>query len=85
MSESEFRHIGIDIQAGIVTLTFNRPEVRNALNQRMMEEIGAAVDASRKGAKRIVYRAPGASGGACLSLAPVITSRHKGVALSLSF
>ncbi len=44
MRESEFQHIRIDLQGGVATLTLDRPEVRNALNQRMMEEIGAAVD-----------------------------------------
>jgi isohexenylglutaconyl-CoA hydratase len=44
MRESEFQHIRIDIDAGVATLTFDRPEVRNALNQRMMEELGIAVE-----------------------------------------
>ena len=47
--------------------------------------IGALVDALIPGPKRLVYRAPGGSGSARLSLAPVITPRTKGVAVSVSF
>jgi isohexenylglutaconyl-CoA hydratase len=61
MRESGFQHIRIDIQAGVATLTFDRPEVRNALNQRMMEEIGAAVDglAARTEIRVVVLRGAG--------------------------
>ena len=44
MADADFRHIRLTAADGVVTLTFDRPEVRNALNQRMMEEIGVAVD-----------------------------------------
>jgi hypothetical protein len=37
------------------------------------------------GRKQVVYRAPGASGNARLSLAPVVTPRTKGVAVSFAF
>ena len=49
--------------------------------------VGALVDAMIPGKKQAVYRAPGAAGAssARLSFAPVITPRHKGVAVSLSF
>jgi hypothetical protein len=47
--------------------------------------IGVAIDAARGGKKVLAYRAPGASGSARLSIAPVITPRTKGVALSYSF
>jgi hypothetical protein len=47
--------------------------------------IGLGIDAARKGKQVLVYRAPGASGGARLSIAPVITPRTKGVAVSYSF
>ena len=47
--------------------------------------IGAGVDAAVKGPKLVVYRAPGASGTARLSIAPVVTARAKGVAVSFAF
>ena len=47
--------------------------------------IGVGVDALIPGRKQVVYRAPGASGSARLSLAPVITPRTKGVAVAYSF
>ena len=47
--------------------------------------VGAAVRAVLPAGRKEVYRAPGASGSACLSLAPEITPRTKGVALSYSF
>jgi hypothetical protein len=48
---------------------------------------GALVDAMVPGKKQAVYRAPGAAGAssARFSLAPVITPRHKGFAVSFSF
>ena len=46
---------------------------------------GAGVDAAIPGRRQVVYRAPGASGSARLSLAPVITPRTKGVMVALSF
>jgi len=47
--------------------------------------IGAGVDAAVKGPKLIVYAAPAASGGGRLSVAPMITPRTKGVAVSFAF
>jgi hypothetical protein len=47
--------------------------------------IGAAIDAARKPPKLVVYRAPGASGRAHLSLAPMLAPRTKGVAVSFAF
>ena len=47
--------------------------------------IGVGIDAAWKGKKVLAYRAPGASGSARLSIAPVITPRTKGVAVSYSF
>jgi len=46
--------------------------------------IGAGIDGLIHG-KRDVYRAPGASGNARFSLAPVVTPHTKGVAVSFSF
>jgi len=43
MNEQNFQHIRVDTVAGVATLNFNRPEVRNALNELMMAEIGQAV------------------------------------------
>ena len=46
---------------------------------------GAIVGALIPGKEVVVYRAPGVSGSAHLSVAPVITPRTKGVALAFSF
>jgi hypothetical protein len=46
--------------------------------------VGAAVRAALPARRKEVYRAPGASGGARLSVAPVITPRTKGVAVSFA-
>jgi hypothetical protein len=59
-----------------------------AFNGAIGAAIGAGIDAAFKGPKLVVYRAPGASGApghARLSIAPVITPRTKGVALSIAF
>ena len=47
--------------------------------------VGAGVDAAMPGRRQVVYRAGGAGVSTRLSLAPVITPRTKGVALSYSF
>ena len=47
--------------------------------------VGAGVRAALPAGRKEVYRAPGASGSARLSLAPVITPRTKGVAVALTF
>ena len=47
--------------------------------------IGAGIDAAIPWPKQLVYAAPGGKPGAHLSVAPVITPRTKGVALSLGF
>ena len=47
--------------------------------------IGVGIDALNPGKKQAVYRAPGSLPSARLSFAPVITPRHKGVAVSFSF
>ena len=49
--------------------------------------VGLAVDALIPGKKVVVYRAPSAApaGGARLSIAPMVTPRAKGVAVSFAF
>lgn len=47
--------------------------------------IGAGVDAAIRGPKLLVYAAPAARGGSRLSVAPLVTPRMKGVAVSFSF
>ncbi len=47
--------------------------------------VGAGIGAARPPRWNEVYRAPGASGSAHLSIAPVIAPRTKGVPLSFSF
>ena len=47
--------------------------------------IGAAIGALLPAGNKVVYRAPGVSGGARLLLAPMITPRARGVTVSFSF
>ena len=47
--------------------------------------VGALIGSMKSGKEMVVYRAPGTSGNARLSLAPVITRRTKGAAVAFSF
>jgi hypothetical protein len=47
--------------------------------------VGAVIGAVIPGKTLVVYRAPGAPPSTHLTLAPVITPRHKGVAVSIAF
>ena len=47
--------------------------------------VGALVDALIPGKRQVAYRAPGAGPAARLSIAPVLTRRTKGLALTYSF
>ena len=47
--------------------------------------IGAGVDAAIKGPRLVIYRGAGTRSAARFSLAPVITPRHRGVAVSFAF
>jgi enoyl-CoA hydratase/carnithine racemase len=40
----EFRHIELSIDGGIAIITFNRPEVRNAINDAMRVEFATVLD-----------------------------------------
>ena len=35
----------VEVRDGVATLTLNRPDARNALNQTMIRELGAALSA----------------------------------------
>lgn len=50
MSATAYRHIRLEQEAGVARLTFQRPQVRNALIHEMMVEIGDAI--RRVGADR---------------------------------
>lgn len=54
MTEPAFHYIRLTAAAGITTMTFDRPEMRNALNEQMMAEIGQAVDLVRSSDARVV-------------------------------
>ena len=47
--------------------------------------IGAGLDATIKGPRLVIYRGAGTHSAARFSLAPLITPRHKGVAVSFAF
>jgi hypothetical protein len=47
--------------------------------------IGAGVDAAIKGPRLVIYRGAGTQSAARFSLAPLITPRHKGVAVAFTF
>ena len=65
MNEPTFDHIRIDtdinIGGAVAHLVFDRPHVRNALNEPMMQEIGVAVDylAGRADLRVVVLRGAG--------------------------
>jgi enoyl-CoA hydratase len=44
----KFEHINVEHDGGVVTLTLNRPEARNAMSPEMGDEIVRAVDALRR-------------------------------------
>jgi len=46
---------------------------------------GAIIDAQIKAPIAVLYRAPGAGSAARLSVAPLITPRHKGIAVTFTF
>jgi hypothetical protein len=47
--------------------------------------VGAGIDALIPGKKRVVYRAPDGTAGTRVTLAPVVTPRAKGIAVSFTF
>jgi hypothetical protein len=47
--------------------------------------VGAVFASHAVGPKRVIYRAPGASTGARVSVAPAVTPRHKAVVVSFTF
>ncbi|SDE21384.1 enoyl-CoA hydratase/isomerase family protein [Paraburkholderia lycopersici] len=61
MSDDEQRTLLIEREAGIETLTFNRPEARNALNVQMREELHDAVQRIRadRSVRAVVLRGAG--------------------------
>ena len=61
MSEPTFEHIRIETHDAVARLFFDRPHLRNALNEAMMDEIGVAVDylAGRTDLRVIVLRGAG--------------------------
>ena len=42
-----FETLLLDIQEGVATITFNRPDKRNAMNPRLHEEMTAALEQLR--------------------------------------
>jgi methylglutaconyl-CoA hydratase len=57
----------IDIDGELATLTFNRPEKRNAISHEMIEELFAAFDELEKGAAHVVILT-GAGGAFCAGM-----------------
>ena len=43
---TDFRHLLVHLDGGVLTITFNRPEVLNAFNDTMLEELEEAVEAA---------------------------------------
>jgi len=58
---ADFEHLRLTQEGPVATLVFDRPEFRNALNERMMAEIGTAVDrlAALADARVVVLRGAG--------------------------
>lgn len=61
MDFSSFESLLVRIERGVMHLTLNRPDTRNAMTAAMLDEIGAAVDAVRddRGVRAIVLRGAG--------------------------
>lgn len=43
---TDFQHLLVEEDGGVLTITMNRPEVINAFNDAMLEELGEAMDAA---------------------------------------
>lgn len=43
---TDFQHLLVQQEGGVLTITMNRPEVLNAFNDVMLEELGEAIDAA---------------------------------------
>ena len=41
---SDTQEVLVDIEDGVMTITMNRPEAKNAMNKSMAEGISAAID-----------------------------------------
>ncbi len=65
MTTHNFQFIRISNERGITTLTLARPQVRNALNHAMMEEIGEAISLISKNASTRVLVIRGQGGHFC--------------------
>ncbi|MDB5976004.1 MAG: enoyl-CoA hydratase/isomerase family protein, partial [Nevskia sp.] len=61
MNLPETKNLLLSLDGGILHLTLNRPESRNAMNRGMVEEINAVFDAVReaKDVRAIVMRGAG--------------------------
>ncbi|MFU8817407.1 MAG: enoyl-CoA hydratase/isomerase family protein [Pseudomonadales bacterium] len=61
MTAPDFQYLRLAATGGVSTLTFHRPEMRNALNEQMMVEIGQAVEYLRRlpDARVVVVRGAG--------------------------
>ncbi len=57
----EFQDITYGVEAGVATITLNRPAYRNAQSYRMLDEIDAAFDLARpdEAARVVVIRGAG--------------------------
>ncbi len=43
---TDFQHLLVHLDGGVLTITMNRPEVLNAFNDAMLEELGETIDAA---------------------------------------
>ena len=43
---TDFQHLLVEQDEGVITLTMNRPEVLNAFNDLMLEELTEAIEAA---------------------------------------
>ncbi|HET8882946.1 MAG TPA: enoyl-CoA hydratase-related protein [Solimonas sp.] len=61
MTDDRYQTIAVRVAAGVLHLTLNRPEARNAMNPQMLAEIEVAIDAVRddRDVRAIVLRGAG--------------------------
>jgi 2-(1,2-epoxy-1,2-dihydrophenyl)acetyl-CoA isomerase len=83
---TDFQHLLVRQEEGVLTLTMNRPEVLNAFNDLMLQELTDAVEtaASDEGVRCVVITGAGRAFGAGQDLTNFVADRADGEVLKVS-